>query len=306
MGLKPSKSRRHQKPVGVRERRLSTLIDEDTILKDSLTGASCVLSKAGIEFARLKTNQDSYFVSEDKMVFAVFDGHGKTGHHCSRFVKDHLGLALQKRALTVDGLCEALVSVGDDMLADASIDSQYSGTTVLAVMVTEDQVISAWLGDSRAVMGRWQDKGVDVVELSKDHKPDIPAERRRIKKAGGSVRQLRDENGDRCGPLRVFKPSSTVPGVNFSRSLGDQVIHRYGVSSQVDCIVQNRTRQDRFIVVASDGVFEFLTNEDVVETVSNCATVEEAADKLMATSRDRWLKEEAAADDITVIVIKLN
>lgn len=292
--------------VSTRMRRLSVSMEEDSILPHSAPGESFVISQAGIEFRKIKMNQDAYYVSEEKMIFAVFDGHGRTGHHCSNFVKSHLGPACESRTLTAEGLCEALVAVGDDMDADKTVDSQYSGTTVLAVLVTATSIVSAWLGDSRAVMGRWSEKAVDVVELSQDHKPEVPAERKRIQKAGGCVKQLRDEDGNKYGPLRVFKPSSTVPGVNFSRSMGDRVIHKYGVSSQVDCVSEERSTQDRFIVVASDGIFEFLTNLEVIAVVSSSPDVKSAAEELLKQARERWIATEDASDDITVIVIKLH
>ncbi|RYF07321.1 MAG: protein serine/threonine phosphatase 2C family protein, partial [Deltaproteobacteria bacterium] len=284
-----------------RQRRLSVSLEEDTILTDSPPGSSAVLTEAGIEFSRLKVNQDSFFVDENQMMFAVFDGHGRTGHHCSKYVCQHLPDAIKQP--TPEGLSEALVGVGDDMTRDPTIDSQFSGTTVLVVHVTTDTVTSAWLGDSRAVMGRYNNKHLSLVELSRDHKPEDPVERRRITKLGGCVRQLKDENGVKCGPYRVFKPSSTVPGVNFSRSLGDQVIHKYGVSSQVQLLVEPRTREDRFIVVASDGIFEFLSNLEVLELVSSCATVEAAARQLLNRAKELWIRNEfGTSDDITVIV----
>lgn len=298
---KPSTS-----PLAVRKRRLSVSLEEDAVLPGSQPGESCALTQAGVEFSRLKVNQDTYFVNEDRMIFAVFDGHGRAGHHCSKFVKENLSLELTKRPLTKEQLCDALVVVGDRLRDDAEIDSDFSGTTVLAVMVSTESVVSAWLGDSRAVMGTLGESTLRVVELSKDHKPEVPAERRRITKAGGIVKQLKDENGRKCGPLRVFKPSSTVPGVNFSRSMGDEVIHRYGVSAEVECLVQPRRPNDRFIVVASDGIFEFMDNLEVAETVYKCADVRQAAQSLLDKSRKRWMEAEFASDDLTVIVIKLN
>jgi len=299
----------NRKKIGTRERRLSVSMEEDSILPGSAPGDSFVITQAGVEFSKIKINQDAYFVNEDRTIFAVFDGHGRTGHHCSKFVRDHLGDAVEKRSLTLEGICDAMVDVSNQMEQDETIDSEFSGTTVLAVVVTADNIISAWLGDSRAVMGRLKsdnDGSLGLIELTHDHKPDLPTERRRILKAGGQIRQLKDENGRKCGPLRVFKPSSTVPGVNFSRSMGDKLIHKYGVSAEVQCLEQPRTRLDRFIVVASDGVFEFLSNMEVIEIVSKCDTVETAAKLLSAEARKRWLSEEQASDDITTIIIKLH
>lgn len=299
---KPSKD-----GVGVRGRRLSIQLEEDSVLPKSEPGDSFALTQAGVEFSRLKVNQDAYFVNAEHMVFAVFDGHGRAGHHCSKFVKEQLSREVAEKQLTREGLCDALVAVGDRLKAEQDIDTDFSGTTVLVVMVTAESVVTAWLGDSRAVMGTVSlcDRELNVVALSQDHKPDLPQEKKRILKAGGVIKHLKDEHGQKCGPLRVFKPSSTMPGVNFSRSMGDEVIHRYGVSSEVECFVQPKTPRDRFIVVASDGIFEFLDNLMVVETVYTCQTVEEAAKALVARARDMWMKTECASDDISAIVVKL-
>ena len=306
--LKSKNKDRSTGPPSVRPRRLSISEEEDSVLPESQPGESHAFTQAGVEFARVKVNQDAYFINEDRMIFAVFDGHGRAGHHCSNFVKENLSEELSNRPLTKEELCDALVTVGDKMKDSTEIDSDFSGTTVLVVMVSTDSITSAWLGDSRAVMGsiRLAERELDVVALSKDHKPDIPSERRRILKAGGVVKHLKDENGKKCGPLRVFKPSSTVPGVNFSRSMGDEVIHRYGVSSEVDCLTQKRSPNDRFLVVASDGIFEFMDNLQVAEIVYKSPNVRQAAQSLVAHARNMWMKIEQSSDDITCIVVKLN
>ena len=286
-----------------RQRRLSMSCEQDSLMPGSDPGESHVVTQAGVEFKRIKINQDAYFVDEEKMIFAVFDGHGRLGHHCSKFVRQHVESCLASVPSTSSGISEALNKVGDAIVKDSTLDTEFSGTTLLVVLVTQETIISAWLGDSRAILKR----GEAVIALSEDHKPDIPAERKRILKAGGNIKQLRDENGNKFGPLRVFKPSSTMPGVNFSRSLGDAMIHKYGVSSVVQVIEEHRTHQDRFIVVATDGIFEFISNDEVVQIVSTCHNVKQAADTLLKEARERWMKfEDSCADDITVVVIKLN
>lgn len=286
-------------------------MEDETILAKSPDNACAVLTEAGMEYNAVKTNQDSFYIDKDNMVFAVFDGHGKNGHLCARFCCDAMSAALSaetdkgKVPMTNKSLCAVLVRVDDKLKADGGIDCRYSGTTVTCCAVTKDTVISAWLGDSRAIMGRWSDTQISLVELSLDHKPENPKERRRILKAGGRIRQIVDEDGNKAGGLRVFVPSKDIPGVAFTRSVGDEIIHAYGVSSDVDCIVHPRTLQDRFMVIASDGIFEFIPNEEVLELVSSCATVEAAAEKLIKTAKKRWIDAEESSDDCTVIVIKM-
>lgn len=281
-------------------------LEEDAILAASGVNASAVVTEPGVEWARTKVNQDAYFVDRARAVYAIFDGHGKHGHHCSRFFQEHMAeaLAAQGTVRTAADLSAVLVRV-DNKLKMSTVDCSFSGTTVTCCMATDDVVVSAWLGDSRAILGRWADTEVTLAELSHDHKPEQPAERRRILKAGGRLRQIVDEHGNKAGGLRVFVPSKDVPGVGFSRSSGDDVIHAYGVSSEVDCITTRRTPADRFIVVASDGVFEFIGNDEVAMIVSRCASVEDAAAALVRVAKQRWLAEENCSDDITAAVIKL-
>ena len=286
-------------------------MDEHTdILAQSPDNSCSVVTEAGVEYSRPKLNQDTFYIDENQMVYAVFDGHGKNGHLCSAFCRTHLRSAIESShagsgALTAKELCSALVRVDDLLKKEAQIDCKYSGTTATCCAVTPDSIISAWLGDSRAIMGRWAGTELSLVELSQDHKPELPAERRRILKAGGRVRQIVDEHGNKAGGFRVFVPSKDIPGVSFSRSVGDEVIHAYGVSSEVDCIVTPRTGEDRFMVVGSDGIFEFIDNLEVLKIVSGCQTVDQAAALLVKTAKERWMKMEEASDDSTAIVIKL-
>lgn len=311
------------KNIGTRKRRLSMSMEEDeeptrpepdhTPLCDSPVNACAVLTEAGIEFDAPKTNQDAVYIDQDRALYAVLDGHGRNGHLCSAFCTQHMKVVFDKlweteRCFTASSVRRSLAMVNSRLKEQGTIDCRFSGTTVTCCAVLPDCIVTAWLGDSRAIMGRRNpssEGSVNVVELSKDHKPDNPLERKRILKAGGRIRQIVDEDGNKTGGLRIFVPSQEIPGVNFSRSMGDEVIHAFGVSSEVDCIVTPRTARDSFVVVASDGIFEFLENLEVLQIVARSRTVHEAATSLVAVAKERWIAEESSSDDITVAVIKL-
>lgn len=296
-----------QNTIDTRKRRLSMSMDDEGILCDSPINACCVLTEPGVEFDRAKINQDAFYIDKERRVFAVLDGHGRNGHLCSQFFRDHLGAALDAEPeMTPDSVSRALVRVDDQLKVKADIDCSFSGTTVTCCLVMSQVIVAAWLGDTRAIMGRWKNTEISLVELSQDHKPDIPTERRRILKAGGRIRQIVDEKGNKSGGLRVFVPSQDIPGVNFTRSFGDSVIHAYGISSEVDCIVTKRTPADRFVVIASDGIYEFIDNLEVINLVATAKTVEAAAETLVRTAKTRWLSEEQSSDDVTAIVIRLD
>lgn len=81
-------------------------------------------------------------------------------------------------------------------------------------------------------------------------------------KLGGRVQALRDEKGEPVGPLRVWLPNQSkfisiidIQGLAMSRSLGDNISKPYGVTHKPEIIKISTDKRDKFILVASDGVW---------------------------------------------------
>ena len=95
----------------------------------------------------------------------------------------------------------------------------------------------------------------------------------------------------------------------MSRSLGDGVAASVGVICTPEILEFNLTADDKFLVLGSDGVFEFLTNEEVVKMVIpywKVGDVEGAVDRLERESVARWKVEEEVIDDITSLCVFLD
>ena len=95
----------------------------------------------------------------------------------------------------------------------------------------------------------------------------------------------------------------------MSRSIGDLVAAHVGVISEPDIIIHELTPADKFIVIATDGVWEFITNQDCVDIVSDfyeSGNIEKACDVLMQRSIDKWNSEDNVVDDITFIIAFFN
>ena len=62
------------------------------------------------------------------------------------------------------------------------------------------------------------------------------------------------------------------------------------------------TQNDEYLVVASDGIFEFLTNQTIIDlcTVSESPLV--ACEKIVKAAYQQWLTYEKRTDDITIVV----
>lgn len=95
----------------------------------------------------------------------------------------------------------------------------------------------------------------------------------------------------------------------MSRSFGDHAAAEVGVIPEPEILELNLCEDDKFIVIASDGVWEFLSNDEVSRIVwphykNNSA--EKAAEALIKESLKKWKSEENVVDDITCIIIFLS
>lgn len=109
-----------------------------------------------------------------------------------------------------------------------------------------------------------------------------------------------DEGGD---PPRVWSPHGEYPGTAFTRSLGDAIAEELGVYAEPEMVTREITEDDKIIVLASDGVFEFLTNQSVIDICAKFNDPLQACRAVVAESYELWLQYELRTDDITMICI---
>lgn len=119
----------------------------------------------------------------------------------------------------------------------------------------------------------------------------------------------RDQNGDKVGPERVWLLNEDLPGLAMSRSFGDQVASSVGVTSIPECQKCTMTPQDKVLVLASDGVWEFLSNEEVAAIVFPFyvqQNAEKAGEALVRAAFKRWKTQHTfSVDDITCVIVFL-
>ena len=93
----------------------------------------------------------------------------------------------------------------------------------------------------------------------------------------------------------------------MTRSIGDQVAASVGVSWEPEVTKYKISNNDRFMIMATDGVWEFLENQDVVGLISpfyGNNDIEGACDVQMKESLHKWkIEEDENVDDITFIQI---
>ncbi|GER53542.1 protein phosphatase 2c [Striga asiatica] len=210
--------------------------------------------------------------------FGVYDGHG--GSQVANYCRDRIHFALEDELINIKDVmvkdisrdprqvqwenvftsCFAKVdeevsgktsktvpSEGDDDVDMSSpIAPETVGSTAVVAVVCSSHIIVANCGDSRAVLYR----GKEAIALSIDHKPSREDEYARIEAAGGKVIQW---NGH-----RVFGVLA------MSRSIGDRYLKPW-IIPKPEVMFVPRARDDDCLIIASDGLWDVMSNEEVCE-----------------------------------------
>lgn len=214
-------------------------------------------------------------------VFGVMDGHG--GEEVAHFVQRYLPLALAQGP--PEDITTALVAAFhrmDELLSDPSYHEELTslangmspvlrgrlanpdtiGCTAVVCCIRPDSIVVANAGDSRAVLCR---RG-QALEMSQDHKPNLPGELRRIQRAGGCVME------QHVAGTTHYRVNGNL---NLSRSIGDlnyKQNYQLMPKDQMICCTPdvrsfNRQPGDEFIIIACDGVWDVLNSQEAVDYI---------------------------------------
>ncbi|KAI4382816.1 hypothetical protein MLD38_008729 [Melastoma candidum] len=170
------------------------------------------------------------------------------------------------------------------------------GSTAVVAVVTPDEIVVSNCGDSRAVLCR---NGV-AIPLSSDHKPDRPDELGRIERAGGRV---------------IYWEGARVLGVlAMSRAIGDNYLKPF-VIPDPEVTVTARTEEDECLILASDGLWDVVSNETACGVAGMCLRAQRPPDGA-AESSDRACADGSmlltklalarhSSDNVSVVVVDL-
>lgn len=276
------------------------------------------------------TNQDTsivwegYGCQDDTIFCGVFDGHGQWGHYVAKAVRESLPQSLLCRwqeavALTslIDGEkklgdCQfdlwkqsylaAAAAVDEELRRSRRLDAVNSGSTALSIVKKGDTMVIANVGDSRAVLGTMSDDGsIAAVQLTIDFKPNLPQEKARIVQCKGRVYCHDDEPGMH----RVWLPDREAPGLAMSRAFGDYCVKDYGVISAPEVTQRRINARDQFVILATDGVWDVISNEEAVQIVAGTPDREKAAKRLVQCAVRAWRRKRRgyAVDDCSAICL---
>lgn len=278
-------------------------------------------------------NQDCCIVweefgcQEDMIFCGIFDGHGPWGHFVAKMVRESMPPSLLcnwQEALaqtSLDPDCDlesdkkhhrlniwklsyqkTCAAIDKELEQHRKIDSFNSGTTALSIVRQGELIIIANVGDSRAVLATTSDDGSLLpVQLTVDFKPNLPQETERIIQCQGRVFCLHDEPGVH----RLWLPDEESPGLAMSRAFGDYCVKDFGLISVPEVTHRNITSRDQFVVLATDGVWDVISNQEAVEIVSTTADRANSAKRLVECAGRAWKRKRKsiAMDDISAICL---
>lgn len=282
-----------------------------------------------------------------EMLIGVFDGHGKHGEDCASIACGTFAEFLTREARPGRGVDdEAYARVFERVNAvvckSLGDDASFSGSTAITALFEENGRIRVGnVGDSRCVVGvelapgqtprnrhcqRWE-----VKDLTRDQTCFRADERKRMRAEAQNALSFatigmvlgetptHEDFGDGepgsedeyCDdPPRVFMAGQRFPGCAFTRSIGDSVGKTLGVSAtpEITTYDLNAAPTTRCVIVASDGVFEFMSSAQTMAIAekfyseNSPGAAELAAHAIVRAAYTRWQENDERADDITAVV----
>ncbi|KAK2652027.1 hypothetical protein Ddye_011883 [Dipteronia dyeriana] len=249
---------------------------------------------------RRETMEDTHFLiphmcnEKDIHVFGIFDGH--RGSAAAEFSARALPGFLQNLGSTispVNALLEAFVRT--DAVFRNELDSHrkskrviqkdwHPGCTAVAALIVRNRLFVANAGDCRVILCR----GGHPYALSRDHVASCLEERERVVNAGGQVKWQVDTW--RVGPAAL----------QVTRSIGDDDL-KPAVTAEPEITETVLSSEDEFLVMASDGLWDVVSNEEAVNIIRDTVKEPGMCSKRLATEA----AERGSKDNITVIVIFL-
>ena len=216
------------------------------------------------------------YPAENYSYFAVFDGHGgsNVSHYAGEHIHDCFKKHFSKKPDVVESIKEAFAEVNEHLVKTWPEE----GCTAGVIVVSNEKVYSINLGDVRAVMA-YPDKKAE--RLSYDHKASDPEEKKLIESRG----------------MKVFR--NRILGIlAVSRALGDGEFE--GIIGTDPYITEHPRVNGAKVILACDGVWDVLSDDDAAKIALENENPEEAAKAIVDESINR-----NTSDNVSCIVIDL-
>jgi len=275
--------------------------------------------------------------------FAIFDGHG--GEECAKFFKENfLNFLINNPHFPSDikscfqssiEKCEEAFNeeFKNNKVENANEIFDKSGSCVNVVLISDNKIYTANVGDSRAIIS--MENGTKFRALSIDHKPNNPKEYERIIKNGGKVYidnddPIRDINKVKViENVKEFDKYVDNPAVIYriypndlavARTVGDIINKKKSLGGNPGLLINtpdvttiDNTTNNDFIIIGCDGIFDMLSNKDIIDcawyTIQNMAKERKNDIHLLSLDICNMIIKNSmvklSGDNLTCIVIGL-
>ena len=283
------------------------------IFKKILKIDSCTIpgySSTGIK----QKNLDSFFLKknflekDENFLIGICDGHGMYGDLISKYISQNLSLFLEDDS--EENIIKTFIDLNNSLIDknETKIDCSLSGCTCTTLIISLEKIICANIGHTRAILARYENGCYNSINLNRDHKPTESDEIKRIISEGGIIKQFYDKTKkEYIGPERIWLKNSDIPGLNVSRTFGDNLAHTIGVINIPEIKSYEYTGNEKFIVIASESIWQFIDSDECVEIIKefyeNNLDAIGALNSLVTEAIQRWKKQENKIEDITAVVI---
>lgn len=243
---------------------------------------------------------DKFINNPDVGLYAIFDGHG--GADIARYLKNRIPEVLAKSLSPLKNRFEtddlnydienSLNRVFHQVDEEINLmpESEYMGSTAVMVLICKEKdkfsplssrkvIYCANVGDSRCVLI----SSFGVKRLSYDHKASDPVEINRVNSTGGMI-----FNGRVFGQLII------------TRAFGDSSLKKYGVSSSPHISKNYISDKDKYLILASDGVWDVIEDEELLKLSQSVSNSDELSKLIIKTSLIR-----GSQDNVSCITLKL-
>jgi len=268
---------------------------------------------------------EGYRGKDEQVLIGVYDGHGIVGEGdlAAKKAKSYLPIRLGEAMDSTGGKVKASFEKAFQTTSDQMVKEllNESGSTAVAALFQGKNLHISNCGDTRAILGQ-QAEGAHrlvPVELSSDHKAFRADERMRILRDHPNTEVLTfgmkdgrvpisDEFGSpedpdvSADPPRIWVKGETYPGCSYTRSLGDAAAKKSGVLARPEVSFHKLTPTDKYMVLCTDGLTEFLTNEDIMGFCKKNDKPVDTCEELVQTAFNWFIDDDGWTDDITVCV----
>ena len=263
-------------------------------------------------------NEFNILISSEKKRISILEGMLKRNEENNSEKKEKFNIEKNIDAEKMNELLKKVyINTNLKLFAEnMKLNLKTSGTTCISLLYPKKfpkKIFTSNIGDSRAIIIHQENNenapSWSSTQLSRDHKLSEIDEAERIIKCGGEIQKIQNENGEYEGPLRLFKKNEEGPGLAMSRSFGDSEGQSIGIIAEPEVKEYLVKKEDKALIIATDGLWEYTKNEDVVNIVKNCWDKNDAnliVNELYKKAIDNWKKENCNIDDITIICVILN